>query len=145
MPWSSRLLFWRCTPRCRFSRRCWIYYRRCWGDRVRRLILILLVLALLALPAAAMDVTQEQAEQFGLDELERGVPDSAKEWMGELSPDEAVDFSEAVGSIFESALLESGPIWRTAARLMLRVMLIVVLCQMTMTLTEEQGNRAVAL
>ena len=49
---------------------------------MRRLILILLVLALLALPAAAMDVTQEQAEQFGLDELERGVPDSAKEWMG---------------------------------------------------------------
>ena len=112
---------------------------------MRRLILILLVLALLALPAAAMDVTQEQAEQFGLDELERGVPDSAKEWMGELSPDEAVDFPEAVGSIFESALLESGPIWRTAARLMLRVLLIVVLCQMTMTLTEEQGNRAVAL
>ena len=112
---------------------------------MRRLILILLVLALLALPAAAMDVTQEQAEQFGLDELERGVPDSAKEWMGELSPDEAVDFPEAVGSIFESALLESGPIWRTAARLMLRVLLIVVLCQRTMTLTEEQGNRAVAL
>ena len=112
---------------------------------MRRLILILLVLALLALPAAAMDVAQEQAEQFGLDDLERGVPDSAKEWMGELSPDESVDFPEAVGSIFESALLESGPIWRTAARLMLRVLLIVVLCQMTMTLTEEQGNRAVAL
>ena len=112
---------------------------------MRRIIVCFLVAVLLALPAGAVDVAQAQADQFGLDGLEDAVPEGARQWMDELDPAVQTDFGAAVGEIFQDAVAQSGPIWRSAFGLMLRVLLIVVLCQMVEALGEVQGSQAVAL
>ena len=112
---------------------------------MRRIIVCFLVAVLLALPAGALDVAQAQADQFGLDGLEDAVPEGARQWMDELDPAVQTDFGAAVGEIFQDAVAQSGPIWRSAFGLMLRVLLIVVLCQMVEALGEVQGSQAVAL
>ena len=93
---------------CRWCRRSWICCKTCWGDRVRRLLWIFLTLALLAAPVSAVDTAKTQADMFGLDELERAVPEGAQAYLEDVSPTEETDFSQAVGEILEGALRESG-------------------------------------
>lgn len=112
---------------------------------MRRLLLFVLLAAVLALPVGALDVAQAQADQFGLEGLQDAVPEEARQWLDALDPAVQTDFSAAAGEIFQDAVAQSGPIWRSAFGLMLRVLLIVVLCQMVESLTEGQGSRAVAL
>lgn len=112
---------------------------------MRRLVMFLLLAAILALPAKALDVAQAQTEQFGLAGLQDAVPEDARQWLDELNPSVQTDFGAAAGEIFQDAVAESGPIWQSAFGLMLRVLLIVVLCQMVESLTEARGGWAVAL
>lgn len=112
---------------------------------MRRIILVLIIAALLAVPVGALDVAQAQADQFGLGGLEDAVPKGARQWLDQLDPAVQADFGATVGEIFQDAVSESGPIWQSACGLMLRVLLIVVLCQMVESLGEVQGSRAVSL
>lgn len=130
---------------CRWCHRSWICCKTCWGDRVRRLLWIFLTLALLAAPVSAVDAAKSQADMFGLDELERAVPEGAQAYLEDVSPTEETDFSQAVGEILEGALRESGPIWKKAGQLMLTVLLVVVLCQMVHSFADGRATQATAL
>lgn len=79
---------------------------------MRKLLILILTLLALAIPASALDVAQTQAEQFGVSDLERAVPEGARAWTEDLNPMEQADFGAAIGQIFEDTLRESGPIWR---------------------------------
>ena len=112
---------------------------------MRKLLILILTLLALAIPASALDVAQTQAEQFGVSDLERAVPEGARAWTEDLNPMEQADFGAAIGQIFEDTLRESGPIWRSTASLMLRVLLIVILCLMVESVAEERTSRVTVL
>ena len=80
------------------------------GNRMRRWILILVCAALLTLPAAAVDVTEEQAEQFGIGSLDGALEGEAAEVMPDVTAAEPGSLADGLGSLFSSALSRLGDI-----------------------------------
>lgn len=104
---------------------------------MRRLSIILLCALFLTVPAFGVDVTEEQARQFGLDGLE--VPDGAKELLPDVSPTSPGDLSGNLGSLLSEGLSRSGGFLREAVRTAASMLAVAILCSMV---TQMEGNRS---
>ena len=111
---------------------------------MRKVILLLLLLILLGIRADASEIMEQQADQFGVGNLERALPSSAKEFMGDAAVGQQ-DFSTGASSVFTSAVSQSGGYFRASLALMMRILAILLLCRLVETATAVPEGRAVSL
>lgn len=113
--------------------------------KVHKIICLFLTLFFLTVFVSAEDLTQRQAELFGVDTMENSLRGESAALMEEFSPREQTDFLQGALSIFKSAAAESTGKLKSAIVTMLRVLLIVVLCAVVDTFTEEKGKNVACM
>lgn len=106
---------------------------------MRKLIIVILLAAALTVPVLAADLKEEQGALFGADSLEDGLTGQAEALMDDYDPLEQADFSSGVAEILKDAVGRSGSAVKTAAGTLLRVLAILVLCQLVETLDQERA------
>ena len=112
---------------------------------MRRWILILVCLALLTLPAAAVDVAGEQADQFGMGSLEGALEGEAAEVMPDVSPTDPGSLSDGLGSLFSSALSRLGSVMLGGLRTAIALLAVVILCSMVTQMESKLSKQAVLM
>ena len=112
---------------------------------MKKIMLTFFLLAALTVSAEAVDVAGEQAELFGTERLEEGLPAEAKKMMESFDPTEQSDLLDGVLRIFRETAEQSGGVVKRAAAAMLRLLMIVVLCQLAQGICEERGQAAAAI
>ena len=108
-------------------------------------ILALLLLWVLTVPVRAVDVIGRQTELLDPDRLENGLTGEAAELMEPYSPTEQSDLLDGMLQIFRQTLGNSGGVLRSAAAAMLRILTVVILCQLAQSICEEKGRTAAAI
>lgn len=112
---------------------------------MRKIAILLLALLALAVPASAMEIDKEQASLFGADGLEDSLTGDAAKLMEDYDPLEQADFAAGAASIFSSAVRQSGGAVKASAVTLLRVMMILVLCQMVDAVGQERVGKLTAM
>lgn len=112
---------------------------------MRKLIILCLTLAALTGSVLAADLTEEQGALFGAGGLRDGLTGQAAALMEDDDPLEQADFSAGVARILQDAVSRSGSAVKAAAATMLRVLVILVLCQMVDALGQERTGRITVL
>lgn len=108
--------------------------------RVRRIMMLILAIFFCVTYVAAQDVVQSQSEILNTDSLEDGLQGSAEEYMEEFDPTEQADIFQGVLSVFKKAAVQSTHELKAALSTMLRVLLIVILCQIADAACDEHGK-----
>lgn len=108
-------------------------------------MLFLSILLLLATPANGSDLQQEQAKQFGTDALEDALPNQAEALLGDVKPTEQTDLLQGITSIFQKGLKQSGSYLKRTTAVMLRILMVVVLCQLADSIGEEREKTVSAM
>ena len=112
---------------------------------LRKMVVFLMFLILLTAAVSAEDITTKQAEAFGADVVEEALHGESAEMMAEFAPEKQNDFLQGVISIFRSAVSRSGEKLKEAIKVMLRILLIVVLCGVVDSFSDEKGKHAVCM
>lgn len=97
---------------------------------MRKWIVLFLVLLLLSGTAKASEILEQQAEIYGMDQLEKNIPDKAEELLGPISLDQKLNVSHFLSELVSDAVRGSEGTLRSAATLILRILMIVLLCCM---------------
>lgn len=97
------------------------------------------------MPVLAVDLQEEQGALFGADGLRDGLTGDAAELMEDYDPLEQADFSSGVAQILENAVSRSGSAVKAAAVTLLRVLAILVLCQMVDAMGQERTGQITAM
>lgn len=105
----------------------------------------LLVLLALTLHAGAQDLTEAQGALFGADRLEDGLSGGAAELMEGYDPLEQADFGTGAAEIFSDAVRKSGSAVKTSAAMLLRVLSILMLCQLAEVYGRANTKRVTAM
>lgn len=95
---------------------------------MRKGLLLLTVLLLLSGSVGASEITREQAEVFGVEQVEQGLPEAAREALQNQDATQPQDFVQGASRVFSGALSGSIGGVKAAAGLMLRILMIVVCC-----------------
>lgn len=101
------------------------------GIDMKKLFIVILLLAIIIPSATAVDVEAEENNIIGTSKLEEAVPDSARELMGDISIGDSFDFDDSVMNIVSSGgeqvngMIKSG--LKKAAIILAIVMLFAVL------------------
>lgn len=111
---------------------------------MRRMVIFLALLLILTVRVNAAEVMEQQAEQFGVEELERNLPQAARAYLEEI-PTETQDFTEGVTEILTGTLSQSGGYIRASVFLLLRILLILILCRLVETGEYAAVGHAVSL
>lgn len=106
---------------------------------MKRFALIIVICAVLALQARAVDIGQAQAALFGTEELRQGLEGSASDLMRNYSPSEQADFGFAVSDIFSQTMRQSGGFFRSAAAVLFRILAVVILCRFAGSLGDTRA------
>jgi len=112
---------------------------------MKRWILLLLVLAALTTAVQAADVQAELEAQFGTDTLTDGLPAEAEQLLDGRTAAQPGDLLEGIQSILQQGIRRSGGAIKQASALMLRVLVIVILCQLSDSICDEQGQAVAAM
>ncbi len=112
---------------------------------MRKLLIVCLLIGLLTAPVFATEVLDEQAELFGVEELEKGLPQEAEMAMDGLSPTKQTGLWEGLTGIWESIRGQSNGILRSSASLILRLLAIVMLCRLAEEGQSEPMRRSAAM
>lgn len=112
---------------------------------MRRWLLLLCTLALLATGAGAVDVTDTQAEQFGMGNLEDSLTGDAAELMPDISPTAPGSLGDGLGTIVANALPKAGSLLRAGLRTAVSMMAVVILCSMVTQMETRFSKNAVLL
>ena len=110
---------------------------------MRRIIIALILLLYISGPALAMDeraILDLQAEAAGVDELEKAVPDGARELLDGTNLGVWTNFDDALRQIFGNLMGRLGGVFHQAARSAATVMVIAVLVGLVGSLYEESGG-----
>lgn len=108
------------------------------------MILLLSLLLLLCIHVDASEIMDQQADLFGVSDLEKALPSSAKELMGHTGAED-LDFSSGASDIINSAVSKSGGYFRTSLALVMQILVILLLCRLVETGTAVPEGRAVSL
>lgn len=112
----------------------------------RWLLLCLPVLLFLLTPVtSAVDVTAEQAEQFGMDRLEDGLTGDAAEVMPDVAPTNPGSLGDGLETIFRGTLSKSGIALRSGIQAAVSMMAVVILCSMVTQMETKFSKNAVLL
>lgn len=112
---------------------------------MRRWLLLLLVLLVLGSAASAADLTEAQGALFGADGLQDGLSGRAADLMEDYDPLTQADLGQGVQSLLADAVANSGDSLRSSAAVMLRILMILTLCQLLQSTGGEKNVRAAAL
>lgn len=107
-------------------------------------LLFLIVLLLLGSSVCAAEIADEQAEYFGVERVEQGLPDAAREVLSDRDATQPRDFAESASRIFTNSISGSVSGLKTASGLMLRILIIVVCCCMVENGRDDRRDQASA-
>lgn len=107
---------------------------------MRKLILILLVLAAFVPNIAAADLQDELQRRFDTEQLEDSLPADAKRLLEGVTPADADGLLPSISKILEKGIQKNGGAVKEATALMFRILVIVVLCQLAESICGEHGQ-----
>lgn len=115
---------------------------------MKRKILIILFLIVIFSPSVMAvdtteDITAQQASAFGFGDLEKAVPDSAKEYLDGVSLDTGLDLGTGVQSIIKSGTSHFSTALKKAMKNAALVLVIILLCSLVGSLHESLSSKAV--
>ncbi|MCL2588658.1 MAG: hypothetical protein FWD84_04535, partial [Oscillospiraceae bacterium] len=105
---------------------------------MKRVLIALVLLALLSAPALAFDFDILDAP--GVDELERAVPDGARDLLDGTDLGIRTSFDGALRRMFSNLLGQFGGVFRQAARSAATVMVIAMLAGLVGSMVEGSGR-----
>ena len=111
----------------------------------RRMILALILALLLAVPAGAADVLEEEAAILGTGTLAEDLPAEAEAALDGLSPVSQPDFGQAAGRILRRAAESLGDWLRRAGKTVAALLLVCILCAMAGSCGEKYTGAAVRM
>lgn len=112
---------------------------------LRRAFLCVLLLLSFTICASASEISIEQKQAWKVDSLETGMQPQTQELMDDFKPDENSNFFQSVLSVFKEAVSKSGNAFKSAVSTVVRVLLIVVLCQLVDSVCYEKGQLLVVV
>ena len=112
--------------------------------RVYRGCLLALLFLILCLPVKAQEVALEQADSWGADVLESGMTKEAENLMEEYDLYNAPSFFQAMTDMIKDAVTHNEGNLRSAMAAMARVLIVIVLCQLTDIVCEDR-TKSIAL
>ena len=113
--------------------------------RVRKIAFLAVMLMMLSLSVSAQDVTARYAEAYGAQTVEDSLDSETRSLLGDIDSLEEADFPKDIFAILKQAISKNGQVFADAASSMVRLLLIVVLCQVVDAVVEEKGRRVVTL
>lgn len=93
---------------------------------IKRLIILLCFLYVFCLSVAASDLN----EISGVEDLASALPGRAEELMGDISPTEAGEFGEGLGTILSAAVEETDGMIQNGVKLCFEILAVVMLCSL---------------
>lgn len=78
----------------------------------------------------AVDVEKELTEQYAIEDLEDGLSREERNLLGDISPLKQTNFLESFLFLLENVLQNIGEVPRETRKLLARVLLVVILCQL---------------
>ena len=107
------------------------------GIFMRRILMILIFSLLLAAPAHASDIEASQRSALGLEGIEQGAPDEAKDIMGDIVIDGETSFESGISKIAAAAKSMLGGIAADGIRGAAVIMIIVILVSLAGSIYED--------
>lgn len=112
---------------------------------MRRALFILLIVLLLALPAAAAEPTESLEDVLQVGQLEEALPEEAQEQLEGVSPAEAADFSSVCKRLLYSALAGSDGALHEGLKLCAMVLAIITLCALVQMFSDGDLSGVVSI
>lgn len=112
--------------------------------KFKKIIMAVAVISVLICSVSAVNISQEQACAFGMNTVDDALSDEAAALMKDADPYESESFFVNILSIFRNALLYGFDTLKNAGAVFVRLMLIVVLCQLADAGVEDHGRNIVA-
>ena len=105
---------------------------------MKKVILLLLLLALLSGTATASEIIEKQTDTFGINDLLRAVP---KDIQKATRDDwKKIDFNEGLKNIIHNMLDSSGLVFQDTIRMILRVLSVSILCCLLEGMGSSKGQ-----
>lgn len=112
---------------------------------LRKILGVMVIIAILTGTASAQDTLMRQADVFGTDNLQNGLSGEAENLMRGMDPLENTDPIKKALEIFKDALSGSGNVLKNAVTVMFRVLLIIVLCQIADAFDQTKHTKAITM
>ncbi|MCI8525816.1 MAG: stage III sporulation protein AE [Oscillospiraceae bacterium] len=112
---------------------------------MKQMICLLLCVLALAAPAGAVDVTEAQAQQFGMDRLDRTLEGEAAELMPDVSPVAPGSFADGIEAILTKAVSRADALLLDSIRTAVSILAVVILCAMVTQMETKLSRNAVLL
>ena len=103
------------------------------------------LLILLATPARADGIDQEQYELYGAGEVEDAVPDEARDVLGGTGVDDALEPEGMFSRIWEAALDRLSSLWSDAAASALKLIAVAALCSLAGAFADSGAQRYITV
>lgn len=108
---------------------------------MRKLCLLACLVFCLVQPVSASELQEELYERYGAGELSDSLPEDAAALLEDVEPDEPADLLGEGTNILQKSVAQSGSFLKQSIRLMMRLLLVAVLCQVVEAVSGESGNR----
>lgn len=112
---------------------------------MKQILMIIVVIIVLIVPARSADILQQQAQALETDKLLDELPEDAKKYMNDISPESSGDFFNNVKKIIISALDNSRSAWKKALRSAAIILLSVIICTLVSSFMDEKVQWAMLL
>lgn len=111
---------------------------------MRKILIFLILILIFTTQIKATEIMDQQAEQFGVDTILDGMPQSAADQLeGGISPN--LNFVEEASEILSNTVSQSGVYVRASVSLLLKILLILILCRLVETDKQSAVSHAVSL
>ena len=110
---------------------------------MRKILTVILIFLTLTGSVHATDISDELYEQLPLADLEEAVPEEAERFMNGISPMQPIDFMSGIKSVFEQAIHQSKNSFGKNLHTMLRIIIVLILCQLTEAVFGGERQRIV--
>lgn len=106
---------------------------------MRILVMTLAACLLLTVGTAALEPSEQMAEQFGVSRLERELPEQVRQKLAGTSPEKPSDFLAGASDLLKKAMKDAGGDVRKNLAVSGAIVLVSVLCAMAKDLEPEGG------
>lgn len=107
---------------------------------MRRIIILIVLMALMAIPAMAMDVDEELFQSSGANTLQAALPPSAQDILGQLSLEDSLDLDAGLSQIIDYGSGQLAGYIRSGARRAALLLGVVLLCAVARSLRDSTGD-----
>lgn len=113
--------------------------------KMLKIMCVILSVMLMVVSVSAQEVYEYQAEMYGLGELEGALQGNAGALMRDFEPFEQTNVSSGFLQIFKKAVSGSGNVLKHAVSLMIRILVIVILCQLAQSVFDEKIKKVAVI